>query len=299
MTATPSTMLALGTPIPAFRLPDLDGRLMSPDDVPAGRRAARGLHLSSLSVRSAHPHEFARVRDANTSRAGSPSSRSTRTTRSHFPTTARRDAAGSAATPATRSRTCSTRPRRSPRLSRRLHARLLPLRRGTHARLPRPVRRQPPRQRHAGHRQRPARRRRRVLAGKPGSRATRRRASAATSSGSPATSRTTARCQPRGLYDTGAHCGACGSVRDMDGGLWAGAGAAASHRDLSGSDQRTDLPRAASWLAALVRLSAGGVHQRRRSDAGVSQRQHRGRVYQPRRSAVACPERDGPRDLCS
>jgi peroxiredoxin len=33
MTATPSTMLALGTPLPAFRLPDLDGRLVSPDEV--------------------------------------------------------------------------------------------------------------------------------------------------------------------------------------------------------------------------------------------------------------------------
>ena len=33
MTATPSTMLALGTPLPSFRLPDLDGRLVSPDDV--------------------------------------------------------------------------------------------------------------------------------------------------------------------------------------------------------------------------------------------------------------------------
>jgi peroxiredoxin len=32
MTATPSTMLALGTPLPAFRLPDLDGRLVSGDD---------------------------------------------------------------------------------------------------------------------------------------------------------------------------------------------------------------------------------------------------------------------------
>ena len=33
MTATPSTMLALGTPLPSFRLPDLDGRVVSPDDV--------------------------------------------------------------------------------------------------------------------------------------------------------------------------------------------------------------------------------------------------------------------------
>ena len=33
MTATPSTMLALGTRLPWFRLPDLDGRLISPDDV--------------------------------------------------------------------------------------------------------------------------------------------------------------------------------------------------------------------------------------------------------------------------
>jgi peroxiredoxin len=31
MAATPSTMLALGTPIPWFRLPDLEGRIVSPD----------------------------------------------------------------------------------------------------------------------------------------------------------------------------------------------------------------------------------------------------------------------------
>jgi peroxiredoxin len=31
MAATPSTMLALGTPIPSFRLPDLEGRIVSPD----------------------------------------------------------------------------------------------------------------------------------------------------------------------------------------------------------------------------------------------------------------------------
>jgi thiol-disulfide isomerase/thioredoxin len=33
MTATPSTMLTLGTALPWFRLPDLDGRLVGPDDV--------------------------------------------------------------------------------------------------------------------------------------------------------------------------------------------------------------------------------------------------------------------------
>ena len=33
MVLTPSTMLPLGTPMPAFRLPDLNGRLVSPDDV--------------------------------------------------------------------------------------------------------------------------------------------------------------------------------------------------------------------------------------------------------------------------
>jgi peroxiredoxin len=32
MTLTPSTMLALGTPLPAFRLPDLSGSLVSPQD---------------------------------------------------------------------------------------------------------------------------------------------------------------------------------------------------------------------------------------------------------------------------
>lgn len=33
MSATPSTMLPLGTPLPWFRLPDVDGRFVSPDDV--------------------------------------------------------------------------------------------------------------------------------------------------------------------------------------------------------------------------------------------------------------------------
>jgi len=32
MVATPSTMLALGTPLPAFSLPDFDGRIVSPSD---------------------------------------------------------------------------------------------------------------------------------------------------------------------------------------------------------------------------------------------------------------------------
>src|SRR5262249_43702379 len=32
MTATPSTMLALGTPLPAFELPDVDGRMVSSAD---------------------------------------------------------------------------------------------------------------------------------------------------------------------------------------------------------------------------------------------------------------------------
>ena len=32
MSATPSTMLALGTPIPSFRLPDLEGRILSPEE---------------------------------------------------------------------------------------------------------------------------------------------------------------------------------------------------------------------------------------------------------------------------
>ena len=61
MTATPSTMLALGTPLPAFRLPDLDGRLVSPDDV----RDAPALLIAFIChhcpfVRHIR-HEFARV----------------------------------------------------------------------------------------------------------------------------------------------------------------------------------------------------------------------------------------------
>jgi peroxiredoxin len=61
MTATPSTMLALGTPLPAFRLPDLDGRLVSPDDF----RDAPALLIAFICqhcpfVRHIR-HEFARV----------------------------------------------------------------------------------------------------------------------------------------------------------------------------------------------------------------------------------------------
>jgi peroxiredoxin len=61
MTATPSTMLALGTPLPAFRLPDFDGRLVSPDDV----RDAPALLVAFIChhcpfVRHIR-HEFARM----------------------------------------------------------------------------------------------------------------------------------------------------------------------------------------------------------------------------------------------
>src|SRR6185436_8011947 len=61
MSATPSTMLALGTSLPAFRLPDVDGRLVSPDDV----RDAPALLIAFIChhcpfVRHIR-HEFARV----------------------------------------------------------------------------------------------------------------------------------------------------------------------------------------------------------------------------------------------
>jgi peroxiredoxin len=61
MTATPSTMLALGTPLPAFRLPDLDGHLVSPDDA----RDAPALLIAFIChhcpfVRHIR-HEFARA----------------------------------------------------------------------------------------------------------------------------------------------------------------------------------------------------------------------------------------------
>jgi peroxiredoxin len=61
MSATPSTMLALGTSLPAFRLPDLDGRLVSGDDV----RDAPALLIAFIChhcpfVRHIR-HEFARV----------------------------------------------------------------------------------------------------------------------------------------------------------------------------------------------------------------------------------------------
>ena len=61
MAATPSTMLPLGTPLPWFRLPDVDGRLVSPDDV----RHAPALLIAFIChhcpfVRHIRP-EFARV----------------------------------------------------------------------------------------------------------------------------------------------------------------------------------------------------------------------------------------------
>ena len=61
MTATPSTMLPLGTPLPWFRLPDVDGRLVSPDDV----RDSPALLIAFIChhcpfVRHIRP-EFARV----------------------------------------------------------------------------------------------------------------------------------------------------------------------------------------------------------------------------------------------
>ena len=61
MTATPSTMLSLGTPLPWFQPPDLDGRSVSPDDV----RDAQALLIAFIChhcpfVRHIR-HEFARV----------------------------------------------------------------------------------------------------------------------------------------------------------------------------------------------------------------------------------------------
>jgi thiol-disulfide isomerase/thioredoxin len=61
MTATPSTMLALATPLPSFRLPDLDGQLVSPEEV----RDAPALLVAFIChhcpfVRHIRP-EFARV----------------------------------------------------------------------------------------------------------------------------------------------------------------------------------------------------------------------------------------------
>ena len=44
MSATPSTMLALGTPAPSFRLPDLTGRMVSPDEF----RGAPGLLVAFI-----------------------------------------------------------------------------------------------------------------------------------------------------------------------------------------------------------------------------------------------------------
>jgi len=55
MARTPSTMLALGTPAPGFRLPDFDGRMHALEDFPRLARVARGVHLQPLPVREAHP----------------------------------------------------------------------------------------------------------------------------------------------------------------------------------------------------------------------------------------------------
>ena len=164
MAQTPSTMLPLGTPVPDFTLPNaVDGNTSTSTRLsPAARRCSSCSSATTARSSCTSAASSSRGR-ARRRRQGSRSSRSTPTTSRPIPRTAPRRWSSEAHGRRLRaSRTSSTRPRKSRKaLPRRLHARLLPLRRRAQARLPRPARRQPPRQRHARHRRGPARRHRR------------------------------------------------------------------------------------------------------------------------------------------
>ena len=60
MALTPSTMLALGTPAPDFRLPDPDGRTVALSDFASAPGAARDVHLQPLPVREARARRSSR-----------------------------------------------------------------------------------------------------------------------------------------------------------------------------------------------------------------------------------------------
>ena len=191
MTATPSTMLALGTPLPAFRLPDFDGRLVSPDDV----RDAPALLVAFIC------HHCPFVRHI----------------RQEFARFTREYQARGLAVIAINSNDIEEFPEDGPDgmrheardagyafpylfdesqdVAKAFRAACTPdlfLFDEPHARVSRSVRRQPPAKRRASHRKGSPRRCDAVLDGRPVP-APRRRASAATSSGSRETSRTMAR----------------------------------------------------------------------------------------------------------
>ena len=156
MVRTPSTMLPLGTKAPDFSLVNVDGRTVSLADFERSAGAAGDLHVQPLSVREAPGRSRSRSSQPSTwprawrwsasARTTSPTTRPTRPSRwsprpksaATVPLSVRRDAGSGQG------------------VSRRLHARFLPVRRRQQARLSRPVRRQPAGQRHPGHRRRPA-----------------------------------------------------------------------------------------------------------------------------------------------
>ena len=204
MTATPSTMLALGTALPAFRLPDLDGRLVSPDEF--ARRRCYSSRSSVLTVRSL-------ATSGTGSRAPPTSTRQSglvvfAVNSNDIERVSGRRSGGNAGGSARGRLYVSVSLRRKPGrrqgLSRGVHAGPLSLRRRPRARLSRSVRRQPAAQPCPS----PARiSAQRVDALPTAGRCRRRRrpASAATSSGSRATSPTTAPRLSRFIDDKRAH----------------------------------------------------------------------------------------------
>ena len=191
MTATPSTMLPLGTTMPAFRLPSVDGRnrvvgilCLAP--------AARRVHLSPLSVRPAHPTGVRAVRDGVSGAGLSRSWRSIRTTRSAFP----EDGPEGMKQEAQEAGLHVSLPlRRDPGgcqgVQGGVHAGPVPVRCARSARLSRAVRRQPAAKSPFRSPERTCARPRQPCSSGNPCRPSRSRASAATSSGSTATSPTT------------------------------------------------------------------------------------------------------------
>ena len=182
MALTPSTMLTLGTQAPDFRLPDTEGMTVSlanilEDEARRPRHAKRrgdsrfpqrapgaagDLPLQPLPLRQARPPRAGQARAASTSRRAWPSSASAPTTSTAYPDDrpemmAQGEGRGRLHLPLPLRRD----PGRRPGVSGGLHARLLRLRPRPEARLPRPARRQPARQRRPRHRQGPPRRARR------------------------------------------------------------------------------------------------------------------------------------------
>ena len=161
MVRTPSTMLPLGTKAPDFSLVNVDGRTVSLadfDDAPAllvifmCNHCPFVKHLADALAQFAAEYMAKGVavvginsNDVANYPADSPEQmvREAEERGYQFPVSVRRDAGSGQG------------------VSRRLHARFLPVRSRSAARLSRPVRRQPAGQRHPDHRQRSAGRRRR------------------------------------------------------------------------------------------------------------------------------------------